>query len=400
MTMPTWYSQLNLNLGPSSGIKVKIPSLILGTEKGTTGDVQARVTAAIDAGWVGRSFSCAHATNTWHRTTVQTMNGDLIDAARSSHPAPSLSPTLTGTGASTPPTAGTMTRPRRGARCGPRTRAAWRSAATSTWRRSSPIKATSTARTGRARTSLTSRWRFRWNSRLTRRSRSWGPTTSMHCSYTVKWARASLPPSLPCFVARDLWGSQFARLFPVRRVKRRDELHFFFNKKTPISPFSFSSFPFPFSFSFSFSFSLFHVCTRLVLVFDVLVPIVFCDRPERMMEVWRGMEVQFHQGRVRTLGISLVDAGRLNHLLREATVKPAIVQNRYSADNDFDSAVRKISDKENIVYQAFGVVSSAHGGNASFFSFLFLSFFSLPFYPFYFSFPPIFFLFWGSRAGV
>ena len=58
---------------------------------------------------------------------------------------------------------------------------------------------------------------------------------------------------------------------------------------------------------------------------------------EETMEVWRVLEDLHEQGRVRQLGISnIYEVPALQRIWRQATIKPAVVQNRFYRQSNFD----------------------------------------------------------------
>ncbi|RSL74655.1 hypothetical protein CEP53_000099 [Fusarium sp. AF-6] len=76
---------------------------------------------------------------------------------------------------------------------------------------------------------------------------------------------------------------------------------------------------------------------------------------EETLEIWSGMESVCD--RVLSLGLSNVSLEQLEAVYTHATIKPAIVQNRFWHHNHFDSAVRSFCIERNIVYQAFWVLT-------------------------------------------
>jgi diketogulonate reductase-like aldo/keto reductase len=75
--------------------------------------------------------------------------------------------------------------------------------------------------------------------------------------------------------------------------------------------------------------------------------------------VWRAMEALLEDGKVRQLGIS--NCYRLDFLRRlfdESRIKPAIVQNRFYADSDYDVGIRAFCRERNIVYQSFWTLTA------------------------------------------
>jgi len=77
------------------------------------------------------------------------------------------------------------------------------------------------------------------------------------------------------------------------------------------------------------------------------------------MAVWRALETLADTGVVRQLGISncyrLDDLKSLNEAAR---IKPAIVQNRFYADTDYDSEIRTYCGQRQIIYQSFWTLSA------------------------------------------
>lgn len=73
------------------------------------------------------------------------------------------------------------------------------------------------------------------------------------------------------------------------------------------------------------------------------------------LEIWAGMESVCDK--VLSLGLSNVSLEQLEAVYNHATIKPAIVQNRFWYHNHFDSAVRSFCAENNIVYQAFWVLT-------------------------------------------
>jgi diketogulonate reductase-like aldo/keto reductase len=75
--------------------------------------------------------------------------------------------------------------------------------------------------------------------------------------------------------------------------------------------------------------------------------------------VWRALESVVDTGVVRQLGISncyrLDDLRGLNEAVR---IKPAVVQNRFYADTNYDRDVRAYCDQHQIIYQSFWTLSA------------------------------------------
>ena len=75
------------------------------------------------------------------------------------------------------------------------------------------------------------------------------------------------------------------------------------------------------------------------------------------LEAWRAAET-YVPHKIRHLGISNVFPDQLEHIYHSARMKPAVVQNRFYADNLFDSRVRRFCADNGIVYQSFWTLSA------------------------------------------
>lgn len=83
---------------------------------------------------------------------------------------------------------------------------------------------------------------------------------------------------------------------------------------------------------------------------------------KQLMEVWRAMEQPFSRGACKQLGISnCYDLDTLRYLYDSATVKPAILQNRFYADTDYDKALRDFCRQHNIIYESFWTLTANPG---------------------------------------
>lgn len=74
--------------------------------------------------------------------------------------------------------------------------------------------------------------------------------------------------------------------------------------------------------------------------------------PEETLRVWRVLEA-YHPTQIRVLGISNTTLPILQALHESATIKPAIVQNRFYPSTHYDADLRKWCRERNIVYQSF-----------------------------------------------
>jgi diketogulonate reductase-like aldo/keto reductase len=77
------------------------------------------------------------------------------------------------------------------------------------------------------------------------------------------------------------------------------------------------------------------------------------------MEVWSAMEEIFHDNGIKQLGISnCYDLARMQQLYHDANVKPAVVQNRFYKETNFDKDLRLWCLDHDIVYQSFWTLTA------------------------------------------
>lgn len=82
------------------------------------------------------------------------------------------------------------------------------------------------------------------------------------------------------------------------------------------------------------------------------------DEPSSM-EVWRAMEGIFNAGGAKQLGISNChELERLERLFHQATVKPAVVQNRFYAETHYDHGIREFCRQHRMLYQSFWTLTA------------------------------------------
>jgi diketogulonate reductase-like aldo/keto reductase len=80
---------------------------------------------------------------------------------------------------------------------------------------------------------------------------------------------------------------------------------------------------------------------------------------EQSMEVWHAMEAIFDAGGARQLGISnCYSLAYLQTLYHAVRVRPAVVQNRFYADTQYDRAIRSFCISNSIIYQSFWTLSA------------------------------------------
>jgi diketogulonate reductase-like aldo/keto reductase len=74
---------------------------------------------------------------------------------------------------------------------------------------------------------------------------------------------------------------------------------------------------------------------------------------------WRALEAFIDTGLVRQIGISnCYRLDDLERLYESAGIKPAVVQNRFYADTNYDRQVRAFCDQKHIIYQSFWTLSA------------------------------------------
>src|SRR5580693_5326002 len=74
---------------------------------------------------------------------------------------------------------------------------------------------------------------------------------------------------------------------------------------------------------------------------------------------WRALEAFVDAGQVRQLGISnCYRQDDLEGLFEGARIKPAVVQNRFYADTNYDRDIRAYCDLRQIIYQSFWTLSA------------------------------------------
>ena len=80
---------------------------------------------------------------------------------------------------------------------------------------------------------------------------------------------------------------------------------------------------------------------------------------QQLQEVWQAMEQIFHNGGARQLGISnCYDPQQFELLYRNANVKPAVIQNRFYAETQYDRIIRDFCRQQGIIYQSFWTLTA------------------------------------------
>lgn len=87
---------------------------------------------------------------------------------------------------------------------------------------------------------------------------------------------------------------------------------------------------------------------------------------DETLRVWRVFESFVDEGKVKQLGISnCYDMRTIRHLYAEATIKPAVLQNRFHKEKNFDIQVRSVCDSLGIKYQSFWTLTANRKALAS-----------------------------------
>lgn len=77
------------------------------------------------------------------------------------------------------------------------------------------------------------------------------------------------------------------------------------------------------------------------------------------IKVWRQFEKFVDDGKVLRLGISnCYDYEVFTNLYEQARIKPAVLQNRFYADSNFDTELRKFCKDKNVWYQSFWTLTA------------------------------------------
>ena len=81
--------------------------------------------------------------------------------------------------------------------------------------------------------------------------------------------------------------------------------------------------------------------------------------PQETFEVWRAMEKLVDGGLVRQLGISnCTRLEQLKAVCEAARIAPAVLQNRFHAENGYDQQLREFCRSRGIVYQSFWTLTA------------------------------------------
>ena len=87
--------------------------------------------------------------------------------------------------------------------------------------------------------------------------------------------------------------------------------------------------------------------------------VAFDIYPQQTFEVWRAMEKLVDGGLVRQLGISnCTRLEQLKAVCEAARIAPAVLQNRFHAENGYDRQLREFCRSRGIVYQGFWTLTA------------------------------------------
>jgi len=108
----------------------------------------------------------------------------------------------------------------------------------------------------------------------------------------------------------------------------------------------------------SFASSLEHLGTEVIDSYLLHGPSQRVGLTSSDWEAWRAMEAIHDSGRARLLGISNVTLEQLQHLCRQARVRPRLVQNRCYAARGWDRQIRKFCAAHGLIYQGFSLLTA------------------------------------------
>lgn len=78
------------------------------------------------------------------------------------------------------------------------------------------------------------------------------------------------------------------------------------------------------------------------------------DTWDKILTIWRVFESFVDEGKVGQIGISnFYESDSVEHLYHQARIKPAVIQNRFYADSNYDTEIRAFCRKHNLEYQSF-----------------------------------------------
>lgn len=83
------------------------------------------------------------------------------------------------------------------------------------------------------------------------------------------------------------------------------------------------------------------------------------ENMDRSLIVWQAMEQIYNQGGTKLIGISnCYNLDMLKQLFDASYIKPAVLQNRFYKDTDYDNEIRKWCQEHKIIYQSFWTLTA------------------------------------------
>lgn len=83
------------------------------------------------------------------------------------------------------------------------------------------------------------------------------------------------------------------------------------------------------------------------------------ENMDRTMTAWQAMEQIYNNGGTAQIGISnCYDLEMLKQLHAAAYIKPAVLQNRFYQDTDYDNEIRNWCQEQKIIYQSFWTLTA------------------------------------------
>ncbi len=108
----------------------------------------------------------------------------------------------------------------------------------------------------------------------------------------------------------------------------------------------------------SFASSLSHLKTDYIDSYILHGPALSRGITDADLEIWQAMEALVNEGKVRFLGISNVTIQQVEELYKKVSTKPSFIQNRCFAISRWDQDVRLFSQKHQIIYQGFSLLTA------------------------------------------
>ena len=108
----------------------------------------------------------------------------------------------------------------------------------------------------------------------------------------------------------------------------------------------------------SFASSLTHLQTDYIDSYVLHGPTLSRGIIDADLEIWHAMETLVHEGKVKFLGISNINIQQIEELYKKVSIKPSFIQNRCFAISRWDQDVRLFSQKHQIIYQGFSLLTA------------------------------------------